>query len=35
MVARLVKTQLYEPEGRRFDSVSFEFFIAVILPAAL
>ena len=36
-VAQLVEALRYKPEGRRFDSpmVSLEFFIDIILPAAL
>ena len=36
-VAQLVEAVRYKPEGRGFDSplVSLEFFIDVILPAAL
>jgi hypothetical protein len=35
-VAHLVETLRYMPEGRGFDSqVSLEFFIDIILPAAL
>jgi hypothetical protein len=35
VVAQLVEALRYEPEGRRFDSVLLEFFIDIILPAAL
>ena len=37
LVAQLVEPPSYKPEGRGFDSpmVSTEFFIDIILPAAL
>jgi hypothetical protein len=35
-VAQLFETLRYKPEGREFDSrLSLEFFIDIILPAAL
>ena len=36
-MAQLVEAQRYKPEGRGFDSpiVSLDFFIDIILPAAL
>jgi hypothetical protein len=34
-VAQLVEALRYKPEDRRFQMVSLEFFIDIILPAAL